>query len=253
MPIKQNNKKGSSSHGAKNTGTFFGAGLYIVNDDGKIVNEGDPGIYGTFLLNPTSFEDSKNASWIQHNIPGQSDPVVQWVSSGARSITFDALVTNDKSNLDKSESQNTEKSSAPSSIKNYFADIAGSLASVKSENIRPSGQVPRPTLDITPYLNYYRSLLYPKYEGEGDARRLSKGPPRLVLLAGKTISNSIHGFGTTIKSKDETWVLTDLKVKTTKMLPNLSPMEAIVSFTLVQYNKQSSSSEDIFSKESTNG
>lgn len=261
MPIKQNQKTYNdlaSKDKIAPKAIVLTAGLFIVNEENKVGAAGEGDKYGKFLINPSSFEDSKNSNWVQHNVPGQSDPVLQWVSSGARTLTFDALVTNDISSYVPTGYTNNEIASEPNTMGNYFANIAGSLANVKEKNVKfNTGQTLRPKLDITVYLNYYRSLLYPKYKNEksGDekntGRRLfSEGPPRLVLLAGRAITNSTFKLGEMLNPEDETWVLTDLKVKTTKMLPNLAPMEAIVSFTLVQYNAQSSSSDNIFNQKS---
>jgi hypothetical protein len=40
------------------------------------------------------------------------------------------------------------------------------------------------------------------------------------------------------------WVVTDLRIKITKQLPNLAPMEAIVSFQLTQYNRRTKDQND---------
>jgi len=46
-------------------------------------------------------------------------------------------------------------------------------------------------------------------------------------------------FSDRISSQDDIWVVTNLRIKITKQLPNMSPMEAIVSFELTQYNIKS--------------
>lgn len=240
MPIKQNIKQKLADPGITNDGEIKKAALFIVDKAGNIKKEK---FYGTFLLNPSSFEESKNANWVQHSIPGQSDPVVQWISSGARTITFDALITKDTSNITaSSESANSVVASNIAATQAMFARIAGNIAKVKQENIK---NVPPPViddLDIADHLNYYRSLVHPEYAEEKGRRRLASSPPRLILLAGRSITT--NGYSDRITNKNETWVLTELKIKTTKMLPNLAPMEAVVSFTLVLYNQESFSSND---------
>ena len=47
----------------------------------------------TLLLNPESLTETKAANWVQQNIPGQSDPLLQWISGSARTVTFTAKVT----------------------------------------------------------------------------------------------------------------------------------------------------------------
>lgn len=241
MPIKQNIKRNLAEPGTKNDGAVKKAGLFVVNENGTIEKKT---FYGTFLLNPASFEDSKSSNWVQTSIPGQSDPVFQWISSGARTITFDALITKDKSNLSASdESADNVVATNAASTEAFFARVAGLIAGVKAENIKASTLSIAEDLSIEDHLNYYRSLLYPKYEEEGR-RRLKESPPRLILLAGNSITSK--PYSDKIDNKSVTWVLTELRIKTTKMLPNLAPMEAIVSFTLVQYNQESTSSNDVF-------
>jgi hypothetical protein len=182
-----------------------------------------------FYINPTSFEESKNANWVQHNVPGQSDPVMQWLSSGAKTITFDALVTLDKSN-------NQVQKSVPLAQKDIgdkIANLAADLAKAQELSVVYKSEKTAQDLDISDKLEYYRSLMYPSYSNDNGIRKLTASPPRVVLLAGRTVTQINPGL--TLTNKDVAWVVTDLKIKTTKMLPNLSPMEAVVSFTLVQY------------------
>lgn len=242
MPIKQNNKLDIAFPATKNNGVIKQAGLFTVDDKG-VVNTNS--VYGLFLLNPSSFDDSKSSNWVQQAVPGQSDPVLQWVSSGARTLTFDAFITKDTSILVGESQKKNYEESYQNSVKELFAGLAGSFAKVQEAQFKVASVPIQGDLSITRNLDYYRSLLYPLYEKDGDRRKLKSSPPRLVLLVGDTLYNTIKGPGA-VTSKDVTWVLTELKVKVTKMLPNLTPMEAIVSFTLVAYNQESFSSDDIF-------
>jgi hypothetical protein len=243
MAIKQVSK--SKALGLPNLGNPYNdpnnelrkAALFTIDVAGNII--GEP--LGVFSLNPSTWNESKTANWVQVAVPGQSDPVLQWVSSGARTLTFDALVTKDTSDFGIEESKKDYQKSRPKNTIEAVASFAVKLFKVQV----PPPRTTTPTrnfevLDISDTLNYYRSLLYPTYSdpsGKGVPQRLKESPPLLVLLAGSGIAKL--QYGSRITNKHDMWVLTDLRINITKQLSNLAPMEATVGFTLVQYNIRS--------------
>jgi hypothetical protein len=214
------------------------AALFKVNKDGKILrNE-----LGLFLLNPESYEEIKKANWIPTQIPGQSGPVYQWMSSGPRTITFETLVTKDTSdfNIAKDNSIDSLDNSGLQTL-SANAGLAGTIAGLvdsgainssafsTSTNTKISGR-----LDISNKLNYYRSFLYPSYDNDIKPRRLKSSPPLAVLFAGNSL-NKVNN-GSEISTNSDVYMITDLKIRITKQLANLAPMEATVTFTMSQYN-----------------
>jgi hypothetical protein len=217
-------------------GEYYKAALIKVDPSRRLVS--DKPSY--FLLNPESWLESKLAPWAHHTVPGQSDPVLQWVSSGPRTITFDALITRDLSN------PNIFLKPAEAPL-NVFANIAAKLFNtaplqVKSSVIQGKGD----SLNISDYLNYYRSLLYPIYSGRSV--KLLNSPPLVVLITGETFSKDsfdVDNKGQSlILSNLTTWVVTSLKINITKQLPNLDPMEAIVNFELTHYTSRPFGQDD---------
>src|SRR5215469_2331969 len=91
------------------------AALFRVNSSGNIVK--DPN--GLFLLNPSTWEEHKSANWVQQQVPGNSDPILQWLASGPRTVTFDAMVT-----LDNSDFLKQRGAIANASSGNFIASIA---------------------------------------------------------------------------------------------------------------------------------
>lgn len=226
----------SAGESGRRIANFQSAAIFAVDSKGKILKHS----YGIFLLNPESWEDNKTSNWVQQNIPGQSDPVLQWVSSGARTVAFDALVTNDTSNFDffaDKPGSNGEKSSIDNSLQ-AVASIATKFFGVANPAKRDDTKTSNAKiLDISERLNYYRSFLYPEYNDLKNPKSLQQSPPLIVLVVGNSLTNI--KYADKISNNDEVWVITDLKIKITKQLPNLSPMEAIVSFQLMQYNIKS--------------
>jgi len=239
MPIRQFQKRGLARAVKNGADETKFAALFKISPAGQLLENSA----GYFLLNPTTFEETKGANWVQSSIAGQSDPVLQWVSSGAKTITFDALVTLDKAGMGPESQLLKSDVNVPA---RFPAEIAAKLYAAQINAVL--GQEKLSTdLDITMKLNYYRSLLYPVYTKNKGRKKLESSPPILVLLSGRTITTNDYDLGMTNKST--MWVLTELKIKTTKMLPNLAPMEAVVSFTLVQYAPESFSSDDFIIQE----
>lgn len=223
------------------------AAIFKIDKNGSVLFDTmGPGV---FLLNPSSMEESKSANWVAHETPGQSDPVLQWMSSGPRTLNFDALVTKDTSYLDiAKEAQQASSDSIKASISKAVVNVMGSVGSKFSKvNTKISkAAAPAPakekplelaSLDISPYLNYYRSLLYPLYDNADKPTRLRQSPPLVILRTGNAINKTSSHL--TISTNTEVWVVTNLRIKITKQLPNLAPMEAVVSFQLMQYNIKS--------------
>ena len=222
----------------KSTDSLQIAALFSIDSQGNIQTTEA----GMFLLNPTSFQENKDSNWAAQTVPGNSDPVLQWISGGARTVTFEALVTNDIANF--SGGDTTQKPGAQTNplnkAKTVVANIAAQLFNVSlpalRNNDQPKAQL---NLDISNYLNYYRSLLYPVYDKVDKPNRLRGSPPLLVLITGTSISKLPYGLNTRVSNNQELWVLTNLQINITKMLPNLAPMEATVTFSLTQYNIRS--------------
>jgi hypothetical protein len=219
------------------------AGLFVIDREGKIeINE-----EGKFLLNPTTIEESKSVNWNLTQTPGQSDPILQWLSSGPRTISFKAIVTADTSDLIIDGLQEPNKSKGNSGLLNkvFSGTIASAFAKV-ADPPAPRVLIGTPTdfgspLDISRRLNYYRSLAYPVYDNIKNPRRLRQSPPLLAFYSGSSVSKFPYGVGTEPRVSDQhdMWVLTNISIKITKQLPSLAPMEAEVDFQLTQYNVKS--------------
>ncbi len=235
MAIKQLRKSRTNlANTFDNDGTLKSAALFTVDREGKIEKGRDEGI---FLLNPSSWNETKTSNWAQQNVPGQSDPVLQWVSSGPRTVSFQALVTADTSDYVTGQNLAPGKSSYNKieTIQDFIGVIAAQFSKTSTTAPTPK-DLPKP-LDISNYLNYYRSLLYPIYDNKDIPHRLQGSPPLVVLFTGSAINR--FSYGDKITSNQDLWVVTSLEINITKQLPNLAPMEAVVSFQLMQYNVRS--------------
>lgn len=244
IPLKSNN---TASTNQPNGPKLSKAAIGTVNKNGHI-SISKP--YGIFLLNPDSWEETKSSNWAANQILGQSDPILQWTSGGPRMITFDALVTKESSDLEKESFEEIDQ--LKSAALNAVGSIASSFfgANVPSLGDFFSSSPAGTNLSIAQHLNYYRALLYPVYSETG---RLEQSPPLIVLYVG----NSLQGQGTSVNNEEEnklnpsinTWVITNLRIKITKQLMNLDPMEAVVSFQLMEYVISSRSSYKDFSNQ----
>jgi hypothetical protein len=207
------------------------AKLVPYRQDGEIPNPNnttsDYPPFTEFYLNPESWTESKSANWVAHNVPGRSDPVLQWTSSGPRTITFEALVTQDISGPVKEPARAAAFCDATGgrnfinkigSIAQKVLNIPGlSLDSIKAAS--NSGQDAL-DLNINAKLNYYRSLVYP------NAFDNTTHPPNVVqLIVGET-------FGK--RAVNSRFVVNRVDITITKQSPALLPFEAKVSFTLTE-------------------
>ena len=200
--------------------------------DGQDIN-----VFGelpTFFLNPASWTDTKSSKWVKMAIPGLSDPHQQWVTGGARTITFEALVTNDRPRGEYS-SKTLIGAKLPKINKvSVFKKIGGIASSVfnipelsLTSVIEASGINPASNgkldLDITQKLNFYRSMVYPSALNEHGA--LESAPYPVKLKVGSSLGK---------RTQNSLFVVDNVSVTITKQLPNLTPIEARVTFTLTE-------------------
>ena len=219
---------------------LLSAGLFKVLPNNKIDLDNT---FGFFLLNPAVWDEHKSSNWVQHNIPGESDPILQWTSGGARTITVETLVTKDHSGFNLSNPPDTAAKIVDQAL-TVVGNIASSFLGVNIPaigDLLPIGdQGEGENLSIANHLNYYRSLMYPLTEN--DKNTLSGSPPLVALFAGKTFSRNMSGKDISVDT--DLWVVTDLRIRVSKQLPNLTPMEATVTFQLVQYNRRTKDQTD---------
>ena len=217
-------------------GTFIESALIPIDNKGNILSREFANV-GSFLINPDSYEETHNTGWIGVQIPGQSLPVYQWASGGPRTITFEALVTKDTSYFNKTPRSNI--ASLGKQALNSVGTIASNFLGAAVPTSQLLGLFSNDSSDksfdlgITQHLAYYRSLWQPTY----TANKVQQSPPLLYLYSGSNFDlKSNETVDTvTVNNSSNVFVLTNLSIKITKQLPNLSPMEAVVSFQLEQY------------------
>lgn len=202
----------------------------------------------TLLLNTNSITESKSANWVKHYVPGQSDPLMQWISGTEKTISFSALVTKDiASNPTVNKDDNGtqwELVIQPELYERYANadDVPASILDSVNTNqvtafLSESVSITKPvrpywTRSIQPQLDFYRSLVIPR---EGSSSSLSDTPPLVHLRMG-----TILGERASIESQQ--YILLNYNMNITEYSPELEPTKAIVSFTFVEYVPRSKTS-----------
>lgn len=208
----------------------------------------------TLLLNPESVTETKAANWVQHNIPGQSDPLLQWISGSARTVTFTAKVTLDLvENFTVDETGDSdvwsleiqpELSSIESITDGYNSAILSGLYNVSARiespfiasaldtiQNNPLDKHTRWKQSIQPQLDFYRGLLVPR---TGSRRNQVRTPPLVRLYMG-------HILGAASYSANQDFILASYSFNITQTTPELLPTSADVTFTFIEYNDQGKS------------
>lgn len=204
-------------------------------------------ILTTLLLNPESVTETKAANWVQQNIPGQSDPLLQWISGSARTVTFTAKVT-----LDLVENYTLQQRGSTSEIwsleidpelsriqeitEGYNAAILSQLYNVSnraSQDALPTERdsTTRWKQSIQPQLDFYRGLLVPR---TGSRRNQLRTPPLVRLYMGDVLGAASY-------SANQDFILASYSFNILQTTPELLPTVADVTFTFIEYNDQSKS------------
>lgn len=206
----------------------------------------------TLLLNPESVSESKAANWVQHNIPGQSDPLLQWVSGSARTVSFTAKVTldlvenftvnfdDDLNNIWGLEIE-PELSRIREVTEDYNAAILSQLYNVSARVGSPAAEIVSPdqkaqsltrwTQSIQPQLDFYRGLLIPR---TGSRRNQVRTPPLVRLYMGDVLGAAKY-------SANQDFILASYNFNITQTTPQLLPSCAEVTFTFIEYNDKGKS------------
>ena len=190
----------------------------------------------TLLLNTNSITESKSANWVKHYVPGQSDPLLQWISGTEKTLTFTAMVTKDlATNPTVTEAKNADVWSLvvnPELYERYANadDVPGSV--LKSIVNLDTGAVtitpvskPYWSRSIQRELDFYRSLVVPR---EGTSASLSKTPPLVYLRMGTILGDRAH-------VESQKFILLNYNLTVTEFSPELEPTKAMVTFTFVEY------------------
>lgn len=201
----------------------------------------------TLLLNPESVTETKAANWIQHNIPGQSDPLMQWINGSARTVTFTAKVT-----LDLAENFTVEMGRDPdvwvleiepelsqiseitdgynSAILSKLYDVSARLENSEQNNLSNRSYT-RWEQSIQPQLDFYRGLLIPR---TGSLSNQVRTPPLVRLYMGNILGAASY-------SANQDFILASYSFNITQTTPELLPTSADVTFTFIEYNDKSKS------------
>jgi hypothetical protein len=199
------------------------------------------------LLNPTSITEQKSANWIRQYIPGQSDPLLQWANGSERVVSFTAFVTKDTANTKTLQYSNDVEEPivvreigsgtgnlelTGSSIPVHEGRILNGLPKGQTSPLAPTGEVSKfLPLSIQNHLDYYRSLLMPR---KSSRKGILKTPPLVTLRMGSLLGNERV-------MEDAKWILISYNIEITKQTPDLTPIEAQVQFTFIEYVDRSKS------------
>jgi hypothetical protein len=206
------------------------------------------------LLNPSSISESKAANWVKHYVPGQSDPLMQWINGTERTVSFTAYVTKDiATNPTLTQDQNAaewslvirpeldQQGQTAGGFNSSSPILAGLANNAQQERLvgsfQPSESTNYWSRSIQPQLDFYRSLVIPR---ENNSSRFVKTPPLVRLQMGTLL-------GKAEVVSNQKFILMTYSINITEFSPQLEPTKAAVTFTFVEYmdtNRASTAQED---------
>jgi hypothetical protein len=190
----------------------------------------------TLLLNASSIAESKSANWVKHYIPGQSDPLLQWISGSERTISFTAMVTKDIANnptLNIADNEDQWEQIISPELHEKFAtaptvsgDVLRSLTNANFQSLVDTGKTNSYwSRSIASQLDFYRKLVAPR---GGASSVLTKTPPLVYLRMGTILGDSAE-------VANMKFILATYSMNITEYSPELEPMKATVTFTFIEY------------------
>jgi len=171
-----------------------------------------------FQYFPESISDSKSVNWSPKDIPGGSLPLYQWISSGERSISFQAVFTTD---IDFS----LEGAKALLNVSNAVARSNAPQEST-SRNV-----------DIRTAVMWLRRFMMPRYGGNvATGGALTSAPHKLQLIMPGTGIGWAGGAGDTQHNTQHhiTAIMTACEVEWVQFFPSGFPRIATVQLSFAQ-------------------
>jgi hypothetical protein len=133
----------------------------------------------SFQYFPASISDQQGTNYQAKVIPGLSHPLYQWTSGQARTISFEAIFTRDRT-YDDSERQalslgNTTGSSTLGGTNHFGSAFLGAASNSDPRNV-----------DIPSAIAWLRSFLLPEYSTDGsgtfsDTPQRPRPPQKMIL------------------------------------------------------------------------
>lgn len=134
--------------------------------------EGSPvgGTLRKFLFFPETISDHKSSEWLAKSIVGASHPIYQWMTSGARSFSFEVVFARDSS----------PPQYQPSSILSDLESLGSTTSNISKNPLQTALSYLQKTdeeVDISAACAWLRSKTYPTYSKQGVAY----APPKMYL------------------------------------------------------------------------
>ena len=198
----------------------------------------------TLLLNTNSVSEGKSANWVKHMVPGQSDPIMQWVNGTEKTISFTAMVTKDIASnftVDQYKDSDSWTLVIEPELEQKFQNTTTVQATVLTDTFsqaqftdfaRSVDTERYWTRSIQPQLDFYRRLLMPR---QGATATSPVKTPPLVYLRMGTI------LGARAEVENQKYLLLSYNMNITEYSPELEPTKASVTFTFVEYHDKNKS------------
>lgn len=173
-----------------------------------------------FQYFPESISDSKSVNWSPKEIPGGSLPLYQWISSGERTISFQAVFSTD---IDFSIE-------GSKSLLNASVTAARSTKTIKPEDESRN-------VDIRTAVMWLRRFMMPRYGGDvATGALLTSAPRKLQLIMPGTGIGWAGGAGNTQHSTQHhiTAIMTSCEVEWVQFFPSGFPRIATVQLSFAQ-------------------
>lgn len=164
---------------------------------------------------PETISDSKGVNWAPKDIPGASLPLYQWVSSGERSLSFQAVFTTDTDFSIETRGDTKARALATGMM----------LTGINNRNI-----------DIRGAVQWLRRFKMPRYGQGANGAGLTTAPRKLQLSMPGTGIGVAHGAITGVHDGPDyiTAIMTSCEVEWLQYFPSGFPRIASVSLGFAQ-------------------
>jgi hypothetical protein len=173
-----------------------------------------------FQYFPESIADSKAVNWAPKEVPGGSLPLYQWISSGERGISFQAVFT-----TDVDFSFNNRKATLDRTTALSFSD----------SNIKRTDE--SRNIDIRSAVMWLRRFMLPRYGGSVETGTpLTTAPHKLQLYMPGTGIGWAGGAGSNTHTQQDfiTAIMTACEVEWVQFFPSGFPRIATVQLAFAQ-------------------
>lgn len=206
------------------------ASLIEFNSDGDLIVERGR----AFQYYPETITDSRDIDYKSKDVAGGSHPIMQWVNSGARKISFEATFSNEEAPPFTGDGGLSGFAQQIQNVGATISGIAKNPVSAAIGAIKGKDSSARWSVDVASAIAWLRSMTYPEYADNQRSGVVSAPPKLLLVLPNSGITSGVGGQSASVQSGTVPVIMTQCDVTYEAFFRSGHPRIVTVSLAFIE-------------------